>query len=202
MLRILGGLLVPTQGELLVDGICVEQTERSLIEYRRNIGFVFQQGGLFAHLSARENIVLPLIQVHGFLRAEAEETADKLLGRFGLLEDSHKKPVCLSGGQQQRIAIARAVAARPAILLLDEPTSALDPEYTTEVLDMISELKGDGIDFIIVTHEMGFARRACEKTAFLCGSSLLEYGDSTQHFASPETPELQKFLGKLLEWSL
>lgn len=125
LLRILGGLLVPSSGELIVDGKCVEQRERALIAYRRNIGFVFQQGGLFAHLSARENIVLPLVQVHGFLRAEAENTADQLLGRFGLLEDSHKKPSALSGGQQQRIAIARAVAARPAILLLDEPTGAV-----------------------------------------------------------------------------
>ncbi|MEG1292065.1 MAG: ATP-binding cassette domain-containing protein [Lachnospiraceae bacterium] len=201
LLRILGGLLVPSSGELIVEGKCVEQRERALIAYRRNIGFVFQQGGLFAHLSARENIVLPLVQVHGFLRAEAENTADQLLGRFGLLEDSHKKPSALSGGQQQRIAIARAVAARPAILLLDEPTSALDPEYTTEVLDMISELKEDNIDFIIVTHEMGFARRACEKMAFLSQSSLLEYGNSTEHFANPKTPQLRKFLGKLLEWS-
>lgn len=201
LLRILGGLLMPSAGSFMVGGQLIEQNEKALNEYRRGIGFVFQQGGLFVHLTARENIVLPLVQVHGFARAVAEETADKLLERFGLSGDSHKKPAALSGGQQQRIAIARAVAARPAILLLDEPTSALDPEYTTEVLDMISELKNDGIDFIIVTHEMGFACRACEKVAFLCGGSLMEYGKSAEHFANPETPELRRFLGKLLEWT-
>ena len=125
-----------------------------------------------------------------------------LLTRFGLEEDILKKPAALSGGQQQRVAIARAIAARPNLLLLDEPTSALDPEYTTEVLDIVNELKQEGMDFIIVTHEMGFARHACEKAAFLCEGRLMEYGPSETLFHQPETEQLQGFLGKLLEWEM
>ena len=168
----------------------------------RSLGFVFQQGGLFRHLSAFENITLPLCQVHGYTRQEAEKRAAELLERFGLSGDGHKKPSALSGGQQQRVAIARAVAAKPRLLLLDEPTSALDPEYTTEVLDVVNELKNEGMDFIIVTHEMGFARHACDKAAFLCEGSLMEYGDSASLFARPKTGQLERFLGKLLEWNV
>ena len=126
----------------------------------------------------------------------------ELLARFGLKDDWKKKPAELSGGQQQRVAIARAVAAKPKLLLLDEPTSALDPEYTTEVLDIIHELKNEGLDFIIVTHEMGFARHACDKAAFLCEGTLMEYGESGQIFAQPKTEKLRRFLGKLLEWNM
>ena len=125
-----------------------------------------------------------------------------LLKRFGLENDGNKKPSELSGGQQQRIAIARAVAPKPKLLLLDEPTSALDPEYTNEVLDIVDELKKDGLDFIIVTHEMGFARHACDKVAFLYDGRLIEYGESSELFTHPETTELGRFLIKLLEWNV
>ena len=202
LLRILGGLILPTAGQLMVDGKKVPSDEASLHKYRRELGFVFQQGGLFRHLSAFENITLPLCQVHGYTRQEAEKWAAELLERFGLSGDGHKKPSALSGGQQQRVAIARAVAAKPRLLLLDEPTSALDPEYTTEVLDVVNELKNEGMDFIIVTHEMGFARHACDKAAFLCEGSLMEYGDSASLFARPKTGQLERFLGKLLEWNV
>ena len=202
LLRILGGLILPTAGQLMVDGKKVPSDEASLQKYRRELGFVFQQGGLFRHLSAFENITLPLCQVHGYTRQEAEKRAAELLERFGLSGDGHKKPSALSGGQQQRVAIARAVAAKPRLLLLDEPTSALDPEYTTEVLDVVNELKNEGMDFIIVTHEMGFARHACDKAAFLCEGSLMEYGDSASLFACPKTGQLERFLGKLLEWNV
>lgn len=202
LLRILGGLILPTAGQLMVDGKKVPSDEASLQKYRRELGFVFQQGGLFRHLSAFENITLPLCQVHGYIRQEAEKRAAELLERFGLSGDGHKKPSALSGGQQQRVAIARAVAAKPRLLLLDEPTSALDPEYTTEVLDVVNELKNEGMDFIIVTHEMGFARHACDKAAFLCEGSLMEYGDSASLFARPKTGQLERFLGKLLEWNV
>lgn len=202
LLRILGGLILPTAGQLMVDGKKVPSDEASLQKYRRELGFVFQQGGLFRHLSAFENITLPLCQVHGYTRQEAEKRAAELLERFGLSGDGHKKPSALSGGQQKRVAIARAVAAKPRLLLLDEPTSALDPEYTTEVLDVVNELKNEGMDFIIVTHEMGFARHACDKAAFLCEGSLMEYGDSASLFARPKTGQLERFLGKLLEWNV
>ncbi|MEG1426122.1 MAG: ATP-binding cassette domain-containing protein [Oscillospiraceae bacterium] len=202
LLRIVGGLLLPTAGEVWVDGEKLPKEERELQKYRRGLGFVFQQGGLFSHLSARENITLPLREVHGYGKEEAESRGEELLLRFGLAKDSHKKPAALSGGQQQRIAIARAIAARPKILLLDEPTSALDPEYTTEVLDLVGELKNEGLDFVIVTHEMGFARHACEKVAFLHGGKLLEYGNAQEVFSQPKTEALKAFLGKLLEWNV
>lgn len=201
LLRILGGLLLPTAGRVAVGGEELPTEENALQKYRGKLGFVFQQGGLFRHLSAMENITLPLEQVHGYTRQEAVRRAEELLERFGLGADGRKKPGALSGGQQQRVAIARAVAARPRLLLLDEPTSALDPEYTNEVLDVIHELKNEGMDFVIVTHEMGFARHACEKIAFLCEGSLLEYGDSASLFAHPKTQQLDRFLSRLLEWN-
>ncbi len=202
LLRIIGGLLTPTEGKVFVDNEELVPDEKMLTGYRRRIGFVFQQGGLFRHLTAMQNITIPLVKVHGYSKEHAEERATELLSRFGLINDSAKRPAELSGGQQQRIAIARAVAPKPKILLLDEPTSALDPEYTTEVLDMVNELKNEGMNFIIVTHEMGFARHACEKVAFLCNGQLMEYGDSEDVFSHPKTDELNKFLGKLLEWKI
>ncbi|MEG1197425.1 MAG: ATP-binding cassette domain-containing protein [Raoultibacter sp.] len=202
LLRILGGLILPTTGTVAIGGVCVPRDEGALAAYRSQLGFVFQQGGLFHHMTARENIALPLYEVHGIDREEAYETAQHLLVRFGLAADAEKRPSELSGGQKQRIAIARAVAARPKLLLLDEPTSALDPEYTNEVLDIIDELKADGIDFIIVTHEMGFAKRACAKLGFLHDGALLEYGSSAELFSTPETEQLTRFLDKLLEWSV
>lgn len=202
LLRILGGLIPPSTGKLWVDSEEIRQSEAALQQYRKKIGFVFQQGGLFRHMNARDNIAVPLEHVHGYGHEEAEERAMELLARFGLKGDAGKKPAALSGGQQQRVAIARAVAARPKLLLLDEPTSALDPEFTTEVLNVIRELKEDGMRFIIVTHEMGFARHACDKAAFLCEGSLMEYGESSQLFSRPETKQLKRFLGKLLQWNI
>lgn len=202
LLRILGGLLSPSGGKLWVDDEEIRADESALTLYRRQVGFVFQQGGLFKHMTAMENITVPLMKVHGFTKKQASDRAHTLLARFGLDEDAHKKPAELSGGEQQRIAIARAIAPRPKILLLDEPTSALDPEYTTEVLDMIHQLKGEGMNFIIVTHEMGFARHACEKVAFLYDGKLLEYGTSADLYTNPKTAVLTQFLNKLLEWKI
>ena len=202
LLRIIGGLIAPTTGRLWVDNEEIEQNETSLQQYRKKIGIVFQQGGLFRHMNALDNIAVPLEQVHGYSHTDARDQGMELLERFGLKNDWQKKPAALSGGQQQRSAIARAIAAKPGLLLLDEPTSALDPEYTTEVLDVIRELKEEGLRFIIVTHEMGFARHACDIVAFLCQGSLMEYGESARLFAHPETEQLQQFLGKLLEWNI
>ncbi len=201
-LRILGGLITPTGGQIFLDEEEIIFKEAQLHKYRKNIGFVFQQGGLFSHMSAVDNIVIPLINVHGYKKDQAQIRAFELLQRFGLSLDGQKKPAQLSGGEQQRVAIARAIAAKPKLLLLDEPTSALDPEYTTGVLDVIEELKKDGIDFVIVTHEMGFARHACEKVGFLCNGKLLEYGKSEDIFNLPKTKELELFLSRLLEWNI
>lgn len=202
LLRVLGGLLAPSAGRVVVDGTEVPRDEAALARYRATLGFVFQDGGLFHHLSAHENIALPLRVVHGFSAADADARAESLLARFGLAGEGAKRPAQLSGGQRQRVAIARAVAARPRMLLLDEPTSALDPEYTTDVLDLLRDLKDEGTHFIVVTHEMGFARHACDEVAFLYGGRLLEHGGSAEVFSNPRAPELQRFLGKLLEWSV
>ena len=197
-LRILGGLIPATSGRVFLDGEEAADSE----EYRKKTGFVFQQGGLFLHLSAIENITLPLVKVHGLTKEQAQERAEGLLDRFGLRDEAYKKPAQLSGGQKQRISIARAVAPKPKILLLDEPTSALDPEYTTEVLNMIRELKDERLSFIIATHEMGFAYHACEKLIFMSGGTILESGESRKVFTDPKTPELKEFLSKLLEWKV
>lgn len=202
LLRIVGGLLAPTSGTLRVDGATVDFREDSLRAYRSTLGFVFQDGGLFHHLSALENVALPLRVVHGVGAEEAHARGCELLERLGLAAQRDKRPAQLSGGQKQRVAIARALAARPRLLLLDEPTSALDPEYTTEVLDVVRDLKEAGTRFVIVTHEMGFARRACDNVAFLYDGRLLEYGPSERIFDRPETPELTRFLSRLLEWSM
>lgn len=198
LLRIIGGLLPADSGTVTVGGEAAADTP----EYRRGIGFVFQQGSLFTHMTAEENIMTPLVKVHRMTKAEAQERSDELLSRFGLMDERKKRPAALSGGQQQRVAIARAIAAKPKLLLLDEPTSALDPEYTTEVLDMIDELKAEGLDFVIVTHEMGFARHACDEAAFIAERRLLEQGTSAEMFASPGTEQLKGFLGKVLEWDI
>ncbi|MEG0156183.1 MAG: ATP-binding cassette domain-containing protein [Anaerovoracaceae bacterium] len=200
LLRIIGGLIQPTCGKLIIDGREVEQREKAFLAYRRQLGFVFQKDGLFHHMRASENIRIPLETIHGFTREAAEERTLALLRQFGLAADGDKMPSELSGGQQQRIAIARAIAPNPKLLLLDEPTSALDPEYTTEVLDMVNGLRREGMQFIIVTHEMGFARHACNKIAFLSNGQISEYGTSEAVFSHPKTAQLQQFLGKLLEW--
>ena len=193
LLRIIGGLLVPTGGTLAVDGVPVPTGEAALRDYRATLGFVFQDGGLFHHLTAQENVALPLRVVHGVEDAEASDRAHDLLERLGLADSAAKRPAQLSGGQKQRVAIARALAARPRRLLLDEPTSALD---------VVRDLKEAGTRFIIVTHEMGFARHACDTVAFLYGGRLLEHGPSERLFDNPRTPELKRFLSRLLEWSM
>lgn len=202
LLRILGGLLEPDSGEMYIDGQKIEFTKGYLQSYRRDLGFVFQTKGLFDHLTAMENITLPLIHTFGVKKPLAVDTANKLFDRFGLSGDKHKYPSQLSGGQNQRIAIARAVAVNPKLLLLDEPTSALDPEYTSEVLNMLGELQNDGIKTIIVTHEMGFAKNACEKLMFLADTQIIESGSSKQMFQNPQSKQLKNFLNKILEWKI
>lgn len=202
LLRIIGGLIAPTSGTVSLDGHAVDYSEHKLPAYRAQLGFVFQNSGLFHHLSAIENIALPLKVVHGFSEEEARDRAMELLNRFGLSSQAEKRPAQMSGGQQQRVSIARAIAPKPKILLLDEPTSALDPEYTNEVLNLVNKLRETGTRFIIVTHEMGFARHACAKVAFLSNGSILEYGDSADVFSHPSTPQLANFVSKLLEWKI
>lgn len=202
LLRIIGGLEEPTAGGVVVGGKPVDYQARSLPAYRASLGFVFQHSGLFDHLTALDNISLPLRIVHGVDEEQAKARASNLLERFGLSGAAGKHPAQLSGGEKQRVAIARAIAPKPRLLLLDEPTSALDPEYTAEVLDLIDDLKREeDARFLIVTHEMGFARKVCDDVAFLTGGQIREFGKSKDVFENPQTPELRRFLSKLSQWN-
>ena len=201
LLRIVGGLEAPTSGSVRVGGEAVDYQARTLPAYRASLGFVFQHAGLFAHLTALENVALPLRVVHGYAADAAAGRAQELLDGFDLAPAAGKHPAQLSGGERQRVAIARAVAPNPALLLFDEPTSALDPSYTADVLDLINTLREGGARFVIVTHEMGFARKVCDHVAFLEGGLLREYGPSEQFFSHPSTLELRRFLSRVSQWN-
>src|SRR2546427_5917148 len=200
LLRILAGLEFPDAGEVEINGERVVFEEDLLLRYRRTIGTVFQAFNLFPHLTALQNITLPLEKAHHHSPTEAEEIAQKLLQRFRLENHARKKPAGLSGGQRQRVAIARAIAIRPRLLLFDEPTSALDPEMTAEVLDTIEQLREEGTDLILVTHEMGFARMAADRTIFLSAGRILEFGETKSIFDNPRTEECRRFLGTVLKY--
>jgi polar amino acid transport system ATP-binding protein len=200
LLRILGGLEHPDSGEVELDGQRVVFTEAALLRHRRTVGTVFQAFNLFPHLTALQNITLPLEKVHGRSSPQAQETARQLLTRFHLEAHAGKRPADLSGGQRQRVAIARALSSKPRLLLFDEPTSALDPEMTSEVLDTILELREEGLDFILVTHEMGFARRVADQVAFLADGRIIEAGPAAQFFASPAAAQTRAFLNKVLKY--
>ena len=200
LLRILAGLEQADSGSVAIDGKVFQSNEEFLLKHRRCVGTVFQSFNLFPHLSALRNITLPLVEVHGLAPGKAEETAHQILERFRLDDHSAKRPAELSGGQRQRVAIARAVAIKPRLLLLDEPTSALDPEMTAEVLDMIKELRDEGRDFILVTHEMGFARQVADQVMFLTHGRILECGTVEQVFEHPGSRECSEFLTRVLKY--
>ncbi len=200
LLRLLAGLDSPDSGTILVDGRELPRTEDALRLYRRTIGIVFQAYNLFPHLSARENVELPLVEVHGFSKTDAARRADDMLRRFQLLEHAGKQPGLLSGGQRQRVAIARALAIEPKFLLLDEPTSALDPEMTAEVLEVIAELRESDKPIILVTHEMGFARHSADLVAFVSEGGIRECAPAGDFFSNPASPATRKFLEKILRY--
>ncbi|MBI4775060.1 MAG: amino acid ABC transporter ATP-binding protein [Deltaproteobacteria bacterium] len=197
LLRIIGGLERPDSGTVRLNGLEVEYDEPKLIQYRRGIGTVFQAFNLFSHLNALENITLPLEKVHGYNPSEAERWARELLRHFHLEDHALKKPAELSGGQRQRVAIVRAISIKPRVLLFDEPTSALDPEMSAEVLEVISRLKREGRDIIMVTHEMGFARAAADQAVFLANGAIVEYGPAEQVFSRPSDPITRTFLSRV-----
>ena len=200
LLRVMAGLLNPEEGSLEINDEPVNFDEVSLRRHRRTIGVVFQSYNLFPHLTALENITLPLEKVHAIPPAEARETAMEALRRFRLENHATKRPAELSGGQQQRIAIARAIAIKPRLLLFDEPTSALDPEMTGEVLDVIEEFKEEGRDFVLVTHEMGFAKIVADQIAFLADGKIVESGPGAQIFDSPKSTQCRDFLARILKY--
>lgn len=200
LLRIIAGLEHPDSGTVEINGERVVFEEAPLRQHRRTIGTVFQAFNLFPHLTALQNITLPLEKVHGYPAPEAEDIARRLLVRFRLESHGGKRPAELSGGQRQRVAIARAISIKPRLLLFDEPTSALDPEMTAEVLDMIRELREEGRDFILVTHEMGFARQVADQAAFLAGGRILEAGPIAPFFDAPTALQTCDFLSKILKY--
>lgn len=198
LLRVLGGLLPADEGKFALNDLWVENNESQLNEYRKLIGFVFQSNGLFPHLSALKNITLPLIHTFGMNKQEAEEKAMNLLRKFGLDDSSHKFPSQLSGGQQQRIAIIRAIAIEPKLLLLDEPTSALDPELAFDVLEMLKQLVESGVELVIVTHHLGFASNACDTVMYMDEFGIGEFGKTEEILKAPKTERLQRFISKIL----
>jgi polar amino acid transport system ATP-binding protein len=200
LLRIIAGLEYLNTGAVEINDERVVFEEHYLLKHRRTIGTVFQAFNLFPHLTALQNITLPLEKVHGCSPAEAKETARQLLERFRLADHAHKRPAELSGGQRQRVAIARAISIKPRLLLFDEPTSALDPEMTAEVLDMIKELRVEGRDFILVTHEMGFARQVADQVALLAEGRIVEAGPVEQVFDHPTFPQSRDFLARVLKY--
>lgn len=200
LLRVLAGLEHPDQGEVLLDGRPLVFEEHALRAHRMHIGVVFQAMNLFPHLTALDNITLPLVRVHGHAPDAARELAMEHLRRFKLEEHAHKKPAHLSGGQRQRVAIVRAVAIRPRLLLFDEPTSALDPEMTAEVLDMIGELRAEGRDLILVTHHLAFARTVADHAVFLAEGRVVEHAPGDALFAAPRDPAVARFLERVLKY--
>jgi len=200
LLRLIAGLEIPDRGVLAIDGEQLMFNREALMRHRRSIGMVFQAFNLFPHLTALDNITLPLEKVHGYSPAAAREHAMSLLERFQLSPHAVKKPAELSGGQQQRVAIVRAIAIKPRFLLLDEPTSALDPEMTSEVLDIIEELRREGRDLIMATHHIGFARRLADYCLFVSGGVVTEAGPAPELFNHPRTTTLQNFLAKVLKY--
>lgn len=198
LLRVLGGLLAADEGKFALNGTWVDNNAQRLNEYRKQIGFVFQSNGLFPHLTALKNITLPLIHTFGMDKITAEKKAMDLMERFGLEDSSHKYPSQLSGGQQQRIAIIRAIAIEPKLLLLDEPTSALDPELAYEVLSMLKQLVESGVELVIVTHHLGFASNACDTVMYMDEFGIGEIGKTEEILKSPKTERLQRFISKIL----
>jgi polar amino acid transport system ATP-binding protein len=200
LLHILAGLEHPDSGTVEINGERIVFEEPWLLRHRRTIGTVFQAFNLFPHLTALQNVTLPLEKAHRHPHAEASAIARQILVRFHLEAHAHKRPAELSGGQRQRVAIARAIAIRPRLLLFDEPTSALDPAMTAEVLDLIDELQAEGRDFILVTHEMGFARRIADQIAFLANGRVVEIGRADQILDQPSTPQARQFLARVLKY--
>ncbi len=186
------------RGRILVDGQELPAEGKQLAQLRADVGMVFQAFNLFAHKSILENVTLGPIKVRGLRKAEATERAMELLERVGIANQADKMPAQLSGGQQQRAAIARALAMNPKVMLFDEPTSALDPEMISEVLDVMLELAEEGTTMVVVTHEMGFAKRAARRVVFMDEGAVVEVAAPDKFFTDPETDRAQDFLSKIL----
>jgi glutamate transport system ATP-binding protein len=185
-------------GRILIDGVPLPEEGRALAKLRADVGMVFQSFNLFAHKTVLENVTLGPIRVRGKGAAEAKKRGMELLDRVGVANQADKMPAQLSGGQQQRVAIARSLAMEPKLMLFDEPTSALDPEMINEVLDVMVGLAKDGMTMIVVTHEMGFARKAADRVLFMAEGALVEEATPENFFTKPSSDRAKDFLSKIL----
>ncbi|MBI1383773.1 MAG: ATP-binding cassette domain-containing protein [Rhizobiales bacterium] len=198
LIRCINRLEEPDAGAIAVEGELVRGDRAGLARLRRRVGMVFQQFNLFPHLSVIDNITVAPRKLLDMPRDVAEAKAMVLLERVRLADQAAKLPSQLSGGQQQRVAIARALAMDPVLMLFDEPTSALDPETIKEVLDVMLELGGQGMSMIVVTHEMGFARRAADRVAFMDHGRIVALAPPDEFFSAPPHPRLRRFLDNVL----
>ncbi len=185
-------------GEIFIDGKKLPDEGKELARLRADVGMVFQSFNLFAHKTILENVTLGPIKVKGVDKATAEKEAMALLERVGVGHQAPKLPAQLSGGQQQRVAIARALAMKPTVMLFDEPTSALDPELVGEVLKVMRQLAEEGMTMIVVTHEMGFARKAADRVVFMADGQIVEQAKPEEFFTNPQSSRAKDFLSKLL----
>ena len=197
MCRTMNRLETIDSGEILIEGEPLPQEGRDLARVRAELGMVFQQFNLFAHMTILDNVTLGPREVLGVPKEEAEARAMELLERVGVASQAHKVPAQLSGGQQQRAAIARSLAMRPKAMMFDEPTSALDPEMINEVLDVMVELARGGMTMVVVTHEMGFARRVADRVVFMADGQIVEEGSPDEFFDHPKTQRARDFLDSI-----
>ena len=197
-LRCLNLLEEPTEGRIFYNGQDITENKRKIAKYRQSIGMVFQNFNVFPNMTVLENVTLAPILEKKIPKAQAQEEAMALLTRVGLAEKANEYPRKLSGGQKQRLAIVRALAMKPDVMLFDEPTSALDPEMVKEVLNVIEDLTKSGMTILIVTHEMGFAREVSDRVLFICDGVIKEEGSPDIIFTSPHDPATNKFLSMVL----
>nr|WP_287410454.1 amino acid ABC transporter ATP-binding protein [Pseudodesulfovibrio sp.] len=197
LLRCLNGLEKIQAGEIIVDGTSVHAPDTDLLDLRRRVGMVFQSFNLFPHLTIMENITMPLTKVLNKELDEAREIGQSLLKKVGIVDKVDVYPDNLSGGQQQRAAIARGLAMNPHVMLFDEPTSALDPELTGGILDVMDELSNSGMTMLVVTHEMGFARKAADRMIFMDGGVIVEEGAPSQLIDNPQNERTRQFMHQI-----
>ncbi|WP_319945997.1 amino acid ABC transporter ATP-binding protein [Mesorhizobium sp. AR07] len=198
LIRCVNGLEAIKDGDLVVDGQRLGDPATNMTQLRTEIGFVFQSFNLYPHKTALENVTLAPIHVRKIPRAEAEKAGRELLAKVGLSDKVNAYPAQLSGGQQQRVAIARCLGMRPKIMLFDEPTSALDPEMISEVLDVMVAVAEEGMTMMVVTHEMGFARKVAQRVVFMDAGAIVESGTPDEFFSHPRTDRSRAFLSKIL----
>lgn len=198
LIRNINLLEKPTEGQIIVDGVDITEKKAPITKVRQSLAMVFQQFNLYPHKTVLENVTLAPVLVKKVSKKEAEESAMAYLERVGLKDKANAYPSQLSGGQQQRVAIARALNMKPKVLLFDEPTSALDPEMIQEVLDVMADLADEGITMVVVTHEMGFARKVADRVIFVDEGTILEEGEPEHFFTNPSNERTKTFLSKIM----